>query len=134
MMILSYTITIAGICGIFVLIIYVYESLIERNQEMEMKEIKMKDKKEENEIGDIEDLEKQKYLEYKKLKEQKRKEWEEKKEKEIKFLCSKCNQGIQMNQDIYCYYDQQFCSETCRNQFIQSFISQLNTKKNHMIK
>jgi hypothetical protein len=80
MMILSYTITIAGICGIFVLIIYVYESLIERNQEMEMKEIKMKDKKEENEIGDIEDLEKQKYLEYKKLKEQKRKEWEEKKD------------------------------------------------------
>jgi len=130
MMILSYSITIAGICGVFVLIIYVYESLIGRNPEIEEK---IQDNKKENECGDIEDPEKKIYLEYKKLKERKRKEWEERKEKEIKFVCSKCKQGIQMNQDIYCYFDQQFCSETCRNQFIQVFFSQFNIKKNNML-
>ena len=126
---LSYSITIAGICGIFVLIIYVYESILGRNDEIE--ERKEREKKEE---GDEENPQKKLSMEYRKLKELKRKEWEERKEKEVSFICSKCNQRIDMNQDIYCYFDQQFCSETCRNQFIQVFFSQFNIKKNHMLK
>jgi hypothetical protein len=114
---LSYSIMIAGICGVFVLIIYVYENILGRNDEIEIKEKEEKEK-EIDEKGDEENLQHKLFIEYKKLKELKRKEWEERKEKEISFICSKCKQRIHINQDIYCYFDKQFCSEKCRNEFL----------------